>query len=106
MAFKYTGVCDKCGGTAVGRVGTGYSSTLVEYGSCKTDPSKQHDGNCQGAMFRCANGHDFLIYRLRRCGDEEGGSACEWTGRKECSTCSAVHVDWPEVPVVERRVGL
>lgn len=100
--MKYTGVCDQCGGPPVARLGEGYSSTLVGYGKCRVDSEKFHDDNCQAGEFRCAAGHTFLIYRRRKCGDEDGGSACSWQGAPSCFICNAVHVDWPKVPVVER----
>jgi hypothetical protein len=111
--MKYTGVCDKCGGQAVARIGVGYSSTLVGYGRCDVNSEHLHDDNCQAGSFRCAEGHTFPIYRRRRCGDENGpiikgwirgpaGPACDWTGRESCNICSANHVDWPDVPVEER----
>lgn len=66
----------------------GESQTLVFYSS---PPGHDHDDNCRKRLYRCANGHSFVVSKSNAC------PACDWVGKKECFCCPSGKQDsWPD----------
>jgi hypothetical protein len=74
----------------------GLIQTLVGYNS---PPGHDHDDNCLGATYTCANGHETSLAFQRRCSTP----GCDWKGKDECFCHPGKKVDARPPAGVPRR---
>ena len=80
-----TDICQTCGEHL--SIDGGTSKTLVGYIS---PPGHNHDDNCRKRLYKCVNGHSFVVSKINTC------PACDWVGKKDCFCCPNGKQDkWP-----------